>query len=90
MNSVQIGGLIKALRQRRGWTQEELADKLYVSQSDISKFENDRMLPDLPTFFRIAHITNAPEVIVAFLYGLDGLQILQNLSAILGGFILWS
>ncbi len=86
---MEFGGVFRALRQRKRWSQEEMADKVYVSQSDISKFENDHMLPDIPTFIRIAQVTQAPEVVVAFLYGMDGITILQNLSQLIGGFINW-
>lgn len=86
---MEFGGVFRALRQRKGWSQEEMADKLFVSQSDVSRFENDKMLPDLHTFMRIAQVTQAPEIVVAFLYGMDGITIIQNLSMILGGFITW-
>lgn len=62
-----------------------MADKLFVSQSDISRFENDRMLPDLPTFIRIAQVTQAPEIIVAFLYGMDGISMIQKIVSLIGG-----
>jgi len=86
---MQFGGVFRALRQRKGWSQEEMADKLYVSQSDISKFENDKMLPDIPTFLRIAQVTQAQEVIIAFLYGMDGINIIQNMTRLLGGVVTW-
>lgn len=86
---MQFGGVIRALRQKRGWSQEEMADQLFVSQSDVSKFENDRMLPDLHTFIRLAHVTQAPEMIVAFLYGMDGITMIQNLLPLIGGLITW-
>lgn len=82
---MEFGGVFRALRQRKGWSQEEMADKLFVSQSDISRFENDRMLPDLPTFIRIAQVTQAPEIIVAFLYGMDGISMIQKIVSLIGG-----
>lgn len=86
---MEFGGVFRALRQRKGWSQEEMADELFVSQSDVSRFENDKMLPDIPTFLRIAQVTQAPEVVIAFLYGMGGIEILQNLPTLIGGFILW-
>lgn len=35
-----IGKNIKKYRKLKGWTQRELADKLYVSESFISKLES--------------------------------------------------
>jgi len=82
---MEFGGVFRALRQKAGLTQEEMAVKLNMNQSDISKFENDTKTPDLPTFLRIAQVTQAQEVVVAFLYGMDGLSIIQQLTQLIGG-----
>ncbi|MER2058190.1 MAG: hypothetical protein ABTA16_05160 [Niallia sp.] len=34
-------------------------------------------------------LTNCPEVIVAFLYGVDGITIIQQLMPIITGFAIW-
>lgn len=36
-----MGGRIRELRQRRGMTQEELGEILYMKKSTISAYEND-------------------------------------------------
>lgn len=84
---MEFGGVFRALRQRAGFSQEEMAEKLFISQSDVSKFENDKKTPDLPTFLRIAQVTNAQEVVIAFLYGMDGISMLQSLSTLITGYI---
>lgn len=38
--SVQIGARLRQLRQREGLTQEEMADRLRMSQPQISRLEN--------------------------------------------------
>ncbi len=35
-----LGEKIRTLRQRQGYTQEELAQKLYVTRMAVSKWEN--------------------------------------------------
>jgi transcriptional regulator with XRE-family HTH domain len=40
---MQFGQRVRELREQRGWTQKELADRLGVSVSYISKVENDRL-----------------------------------------------
>ena len=35
-----IGDRIRALRQQRGWSQEQLGEMVHFSQSKISKIEN--------------------------------------------------
>lgn len=42
-----IGAKIAAQRTALGWTQQELADKLYVTRQTISKWELDKSQPDL-------------------------------------------
>jgi len=43
MNDVQIGIRFRALRQRRGWRQEDLADRAGVSQDVVSRIERGRL-----------------------------------------------
>lgn len=90
----KVGAVLKACRTRAGYTQEELADKLFISQSDVSKYENDTMEPHLSTLQAWMNNTQAPEVLVAFLCGIDGIGIMQNIieagitvGVILGGIL---
>ncbi|WP_374019049.1 helix-turn-helix domain-containing protein [Paenibacillus thiaminolyticus] len=79
---MKFGVIIKALRTRKGWSQEELAEKVHMSRSAISKLENDQQTLDVPTLMRMVQATNAPEVAVSILYGMDGITILQNLMTV--------
>ncbi len=47
MNTYVTGAAIKSLRERRGMTQTELADKIGVSSKTVSKWETARGLPDI-------------------------------------------
>ena len=40
---MQFGRRVRELREQRGWTQKDLADRLDVSVSYISKVENERL-----------------------------------------------
>ncbi|MFY1068224.1 helix-turn-helix domain-containing protein [Enterococcus sp. AD013-P3] len=42
-----IGSRLKSLRQQRGWSQLEVAEKLRISRQSISKWELDKSLPDV-------------------------------------------
>ncbi len=44
-----IGKNIKRLRERNHMTQEELAEKLFVTRQAISKWENGKTEPDIET-----------------------------------------
>lgn len=83
---MKVGSILKACRERQGYSQEELAKKLNRSRSCISKFENDLKTLDLQTFMQWMEITNAKEVMIAFFCGMDGIQIMQNLlTMFIGG-----
>ena len=43
-----------ALRKQKGWTQEELAEALYVSRTAISKWESGRGYPNIESLKAIA------------------------------------
>src|SRR5690625_131470 len=48
-----FGEKLRALRKARGLTTQELADKVAISQSYISRFENNRAVPDIELLERI-------------------------------------
>lgn len=77
---MKFGAIMQACRERAGLTQEEMAARLDRTQACISKFENDRKIPDMETMRNWAEVTGTPEVMVAYLYGMDGLEILQSLD----------
>ena len=47
MNQEKIGKFISTLRKEKNMTQQDLADKIGVTDRAISKWENGRGLPDL-------------------------------------------
>lgn len=51
---------LKKIRTENGWTQDELAEKLYVSRQAISKWESDDSVPDLNNLVKLAEILNTP------------------------------
>ena len=60
MNQEKIGKFISELRKEKNMTQQELADKLGVTDRAISHWENGRRLPDyslLPTLCEILSIS---------------------------------
>lgn len=82
---MRYGAVLKACRERMGLSQEELAFRLNMNQSDISKFENNTREPTLSILQSWINNTQAPEVLVAFLCGVDGLGIMQSIMQIIGG-----
>ncbi len=47
---------LKVLRAERGWSQQELADRLEVSRQSVNAIETGRYDPSLPLAFRIAGV----------------------------------
>jgi len=80
----ELGAILRAVRVRAGLSQEELANRLNYNQSDISKFETGAKEPSVTTFLRWLRETNAHEVMVAYLCGLDGIQIMQSILGMVG------
>ena len=58
MNQVKIGNLLKELRKEKNYTQEQLADKLGVSQRTVSRWETGHNLPDLDILIEMADFYN--------------------------------
>ena len=48
--------LLKQLRKEKNLTQEELADKVGIGQTFISKIERGHFEPSIPTLRRIAKV----------------------------------
>ncbi|MFA6867576.1 MAG: helix-turn-helix transcriptional regulator [Clostridia bacterium] len=60
MDTEKLANLITELRNKKGWTQQELADKLNVSNKLISKWENGGAVPDvcyLENYSKIFNVT---------------------------------
>ena len=53
-----FGEKLRQLRNEKGITQNELAEKLFVTFQTVSKWENDVNQPDIPTLKQIAQIFN--------------------------------
>jgi transcriptional regulator with XRE-family HTH domain len=79
---LKLGSIMQACRERAGLSQEEMAEKLNRSRSCISKFENDHKIPDVPTMMRWVDVTSAKEVMIAFMYGADGITMMQTIMGL--------
>ena len=55
---MNIADRIQYLRKQKGYSQEELADKVGVSRQAVSKWERDLSCPDVNTIPKLAEIFN--------------------------------
>lgn len=51
---------IEALRRARGWTQQDVADRVKVSRQTILSLENGRYNPSIQLAFRLARLFETP------------------------------
>ncbi len=55
-----IRNRVKDLRTERGWTQQDLADKVGVSRQSIISIERERYIPSLPLALVFARVFRLP------------------------------
>lgn len=56
LNTENVGALISRLRKEKGMTQQELADKLQLTDKAVSKWERGLACPDISILPQIAEI----------------------------------
>ena len=54
MDQRRIGEFLKELRKEKGLTQEQLADKLFVTRRTVSRWETGNNMPDLEVLVELA------------------------------------
>ena len=54
--NMELGKRLKDLRNRMGMTQDELAERLFVSRQTISSWENDKSYPDIHSLLMISEL----------------------------------
>ena len=58
IDSVAVGKKIAKLRKERNFTQDELAEKLYVTRQALSKWENGLSLPGVEILIVLSEFFN--------------------------------
>lgn len=56
----RISNTIRELRGARSMTQQELADRIFVTRQTVNAIEGDKYSPSLEVAFRIAHVFAVP------------------------------
>lgn len=75
---MQYGSLLKRYRQIRGLSQEELAERMHMPRSSISKIENNKMELKISDAIRWGQVTNTPpDTLLAILSGGHDMELLE-------------
>jgi len=53
---MNFGERLKAERTKKGWTQDELAEKLFVSRQSVSKWENGANYPNIEILIKLSDL----------------------------------
>lgn len=56
LNKQAFGAFLAQLRREKGWTQKDLAEKLYVSDKAVSKWERGLSVPDVSLLLPLAEL----------------------------------
>lgn len=56
INNEKVGSYISELRKAKKLTQKDLADKLYVSDKTVSKWERGVSMPSIPLLMPLANL----------------------------------
>ncbi|WP_078379124.1 helix-turn-helix domain-containing protein [Sutcliffiella halmapala] len=86
---MSFGKILRQLRVKAGFSQEELAEQIFLSRSAVSRLENDNLELKLADAIRWFQATRAPEAVAAMLCGVDVNTLIQALSMLAGGIITW-
>lgn len=82
---MNFGILMKTIRTKKKWSQEELAEKIHMSRSAISKIENGEQSFGLETLAKLIQIIGEPGFGVSIICGVEGFSIIQNIIGFMGG-----
>ncbi|MBU7567664.1 helix-turn-helix transcriptional regulator [Weissella hellenica] len=55
---MDLGTKIKVQRERKHWSQQELADQIHISRQSISKWEQNRALPSITNIIMMSNLFN--------------------------------
>lgn len=53
---MEINEVLKKRRKELSMTQEQVAEKIFVSQKSVSNWENNKNYPDIESLIRLAHL----------------------------------
>lgn len=87
LNLVDIGNELRKMRKEAGFNQDEMADMLHMSRSNVSRMESNRIELKAIDLLKWCKITNNPDVLMALYAGIEVVNQLQPLTQLITGTI---
>jgi len=84
VNEMDLGQVLRVCRKKAGLSQEKLAELLHMSRSCISKIETGAKEATAKVMIDWVRVTQTQEVLIAYLFGMDGISIIQNILQMSG------
>lgn len=91
---MEFGGVLRKMRREAGMSQEELAEELHISRSNVSRLETNNLELKAADLLRWANATETQDLLIATMCSIDisiVQQILESsttvINMILGGII---
>lgn len=83
---MEWGAVLKTARKREGLTQEQLAEKLHLTKSCISKFEHNEKETRISLLMNWFKHTNAQDLMIGAMIALDPtfVAVIDQLSQFVG------
>lgn len=91
----EFGSILKKMRKDAGFSQEEIAEKLHIARSSISKLETNNLELRASDLLKWAKVTENQDYLAAIVLGVD-IGIIQQIidtatgtvaTILLGGFL---
>ncbi|GIN71281.1 hypothetical protein J14TS2_17560 [Bacillus sp. J14TS2] len=86
---MNLGVALRKTRKHAGFSQETMAEKMHLPRSAISKLENNKVSLKAEDLIKWCNVTQAQEVMIAIICGIDIPTVVQNLATLVGGMIIW-
>lgn len=86
---MEFGSLLKKMRVVADISQEEMAEKLHMSRSNVSRLENNRMDLKAVDLIKWCRVTDNPDVLMALYAGIDvtATLVASGATTLITGFI---
>lgn len=91
---MEFGAILRKMRKGAGYSQEQLAEEIHISRSNISRLETENLELKAADLFGWMNATQSQEMIAALALGIDvgilqqALELISSTSTLVGMILL--